>query len=374
MKVTKKILLLCAMSFLFLSNVAKANINCWLYDKLPAQVDVVNLGGISINVGPEIANGTIVFQSTYRSAAVQGLMCTTEPGVTYVIPSLMRNENTPMPLATGVTGTYSGQAYETGVPGLAAVVTKVVGPIPETYTIVNKSGTGDAGQGWTQVISLKIIKTGTVSPGIINGANLPSVYTEAQATAGVSGLPLTTQKLSFAGQLNVVSSSCTTPDVTVNLGKYSVSETFTGIGSASPWVDSSMTLTNCPAFHGYFSSANSSLTEYGSVTLGPGTPTPNSLYLTITPTTSVLDYTNGIFSTISGAGTASGVALQLARGDFRDPESLIFARLASSFSMNVSSTTATDIKIPLAVRYIQRDATVKAGKADGKVTVRIDYR
>lgn len=45
--------------------------------------------------------------------------------------------------------------------------------------------------------------------------------------------------------------SCKTNSLYVSLGSYDLRIVFTSIGSATPWINSSITLSNCPTFVGY---------------------------------------------------------------------------------------------------------------------------
>ncbi|MFZ1871224.1 MAG: hypothetical protein WAU54_00245 [Chania sp.] len=101
------------------------------------------------------------------------------------------------------------------------------------------------------------------------------------SNTGVLNLPpdLTMATITFSGTVNVVSKTCTTPDVNVSLGTYETHHYFRQIGSTTLWVDASITLTDCPRFYGYYGTSNEiTITNAGGQTVQA--PTANTLKLT----------------------------------------------------------------------------------------------
>lgn len=381
-----KLLLPILMGVIIFSQIAKADLPCRLTDDFPPTRDAeavsktMDLGGISLTVGPDTPIGTNVFTARFVANTPRPT-CGSTPYALGTVNVKFGIDSLVLPLSTWGTGEYAGKVYETGVPGLGAVfeIGTIAGDkfVPfETTSSTNNNSTLAMG-----AVVIRIKKTGPVSPGVVLGENFPTLNSFYAETPGYTGLPLRVATINFTGQLNIISASCTTPDTTVNLGSYSVADYFTGIGTSTPWMDSSLTLTNCPAFFGNYPKSNmaGALTvneSSGSLTIvdNMALKAPNTLEVSITPSTSIIDSTKGLFSIKSGSGAASGVGLQLASGNYNETSSLSLINLASYFTQSVSSTTSTNVKIPLAVRYYQTDTTVTPGKADGMVTVDILYK
>jgi type 1 fimbria pilin len=74
----------------------------------------------------------------------------------------------------------------------------------------------------------------------------------------------------------------------------------------------------------------------------------------------------------TGAGSATGVGVQLANGKVSDtsPTFLLFSGVQSFTMVNNNETTLT---IPLVARYIQTADSVTPGKADATATFTLNY-
>lgn len=359
----------------FSSAVAHADVNCRFDSEAMGsggnmgytpENSVVNLGGITISVGADIPVGTVVFSSRQSSIPklTNGVYCDGPFNFVSNIDYL----TTPMPVVS-----WSGptRVFQTGIPGLSVYLStydsKADFPQHLTYVSTISGGTATSRTGY----DLSIIKTGPVSPGIVNGSQLPSLQEVIPSTAGYSGLPLILKTLSFTGIINVLAPSCTTPDVTVVLGKHDASE-FSGVGSTTPWVNSSIAINNCTAaFVGYYNkSAVNSVSGTG--TLSQGTATPNIIKLGLTPVTSIIDSANGVMSLdTSGGNSASGVGIQIGWGSATGNPSLFNFTTGNSFNPPTDGTA--NFIIPLSARYIQTLKTISPGQANGKITFTIDY-
>ncbi|WP_128179013.1 fimbrial protein [[Pantoea] beijingensis] len=216
-----------------------------------------------------------------------------------------------------------------------------------------------------------IIKTGPVTPGVIDGAKLPTLRETIPAKAGYTGLPLTLKTVRFTGNLFIKSSTCVTPDLMVNLGKYDASQ-IPNVGSATPWVDSSLLLKDCPVFHGYYPKAAVNWIR-GSGTLNQGKATPNMLGLSLKPNNGIIDAAQGIMAIDSAGGSAaSGIGIQIATGELNGtPVNFNFSQEKPYDSPSAEGNNA---KLPLVARYIRTERAIKPGKADGKLTFTISYR
>jgi type 1 fimbria pilin len=187
---------------------------------------------------------------------------------------------------------------------------------------------------------------------------------------------ITVTRVQFQGQLTVSAQTCTTPDVSVNLGSFDIPQYFTGQGATTPWVDASITMTNCPTFYGFYNADNSTVMfDYTTGTGLVADSTNNSIGVRLTPATSVIDAANGIMaidSTVSGA--AAGVGIQLGWGESsQTPTPFNFS---AEQTVTLPKDSRSTIRIPLAARYIQtaaNKADVSPGHANGKVVFTINY-
>lgn len=119
--------------------------------------------------------------------------------------------------------------------------------------------------------------------------------------------------------------SCKTNSLYVSLGSYDLRIVFTSIGSATPWINSSITLSNCPTFVGYDDNSHKQTSPAGRSP--SGSPLVNSLLVTLTPSTAVTDTTRGLMKIDQPeADTASGIELQLAYGETSSPTIWSFTR------------------------------------------------
>lgn len=179
--------------------------------------------------------------------------------------------------------------------------------------------------------------------------------------------------IKFQGQLTVSTQTCTTPNVNVNMGSYEKRQYFTAIGATTPWVDASITLTNCPTFYGFYNANNSTLMfDYSTGTGAVATSTSNSIGVRLTPTSNVIDSTNGVMaidSTVPGA--ASGVGIQIGWG--MSNKAPTFFNFAAEQTLTLPKDGSSTIRVPLVARYIQTEANAVPGKANGKAVFLINY-
>jgi major type 1 subunit fimbrin (pilin) len=328
------------------------------------------LGG-NITVGSEIANGTVVYKQTYIPTFGNPTILCTQTGA-FQYQSLF--SSTPL-LTSWNTGTFAGKVYETGVQGLGVAISGYGGIVP--YNIASTAGSTcystssclyvESGTSSFWGFNLNIIKIGPVASGSISGSQLPCI----SQGAGLSGSIVNIARSCFSGTLNVVSKTCTTPDVNVSMGTFEVGQTFKGIGTATPWKDASINLTNCPIFYGTLNDGrNTFYSDNG--TTGVGTFTNNTLGLTLAPNTSIIDATNGIMGLKTGSDSASGIGIQMGYGNAGDASpSLVSFTNAQSYQM--TNNAVTSLRLPLVARYIQTASDVTPGRADATATFTINY-
>ncbi|MDQ9127425.1 fimbrial protein [Serratia fonticola] len=329
------------------------------------------LGG-NITVGSEVANGTVVYRQDYIPTFGDVTIACTQPGA-YQYQSLF--SSTPLSLASWNTGIYAGKVYQTGVQGLGVGVVGA-GNLIVPYNVGSTAGSTCASTSSCIYIesstsfwnfALFIIKIGPVASGSISGSQLPCI----SQSAGQSGSLVTIARSCFSGTLNVVSKTCMTPDVNVSMGTFDISQNFKGIGTATPWKDASINLTDCPIFYGTLKDGrNTFYSDNGTTKVGAFTN--NTLGLTLAPNTSIIDDANGIMGLKTGSISASGIGIQLGYGNVGDASpSLVSFTNAKSYQM--TNNAVTSLRLPLVARYIQTASSVTPGRADATATFTINY-
>lgn len=357
--------------FLLFFRTAYADINCQPWNPFTG---VISLNSSPISVGVDMPVGSILYRAQYRAGGSSGVTC--DAPITQ-LEGWVNYRSTPLPLSSWTGNGLGGKVYETGVPGIGVIITQLNGDIPtyifpimENIFTGNGSITGlSVGHGYT----IWLIKTGPISSGTIYGSNLPTVQAYIPPTAGYTGFPLIIGTLSFTGSLIVINNTCVTPDVNVELGSHDIRE-FTGIGSSTPWVASSIILNSCPPFRGYYGKGNYSLqlTGSGAIT-DSGERTNNLLDVALTPGNAVINSQEGIMavSTLTSDPVASGVGIQLGWGG--PAQAVPFNFGLNKVYIPTFNSSASSYEIPLSARYIQTDGKVLPGRADGKIVFTINY-
>lgn len=147
-----------------------------------------------------------------------------------------------------------------------------------------------------------------------------------------------------SGQVGIeTGGTCTTSDANVTLPPVSRSK-FIGIGSTAARASFDLNLTKCPA----------------------GLASINYLF---TPTTSIIDNSNGVFA-LDKSSTASGVGLQL----LNNQDSPLNFNTKYHFSDYNSSVDNANYKIPLRVGIYQTENNVNPGSISGAVTFTLSYK
>jgi major type 1 subunit fimbrin (pilin) len=367
------------------SHSAWAVINCTPMPGIP-RTDTVTLAPANISAGMDIPDGTVIYEGEWNTISsgtpLMVITCTsTAPSPSQIFYSQMYVgvQNPPLPLSGWIHPQYGNVVYQTGIPGVGVMVGfgATEGNIDTAYSPslqVDANPTGFINYNVRRSISL--IKIGPLQPGSypLNGSNLPTMIIGAQWTSGlpVTGLPKVTNIIPFQGVLNVSSQTCKTTDVNVDMGSYETRQYFTGSGSTTPWVDSSIILTDCPTFHGYYDASNYvTLFEYQGLPKTPASKN-NNLGVRLTPLTPVINSANGIMAIdTTVANAASGIGIQLGWGSASSNPTLFNFDNEQVFQLPKDGTST--IRIPLAARYIQTDTMVTPGKAGGKAMFLINY-
>lgn len=353
--------------------------------------DVVPLVPPIISAGGDMPDGSVIYTARWNNGATTPghrtpnfISCTdTVASRNTPVPFILGVKVAPLPLSSFSSGRFGAGIYTTNIPGIGIAVhggssggsTQSQPVILGNNIFVTKDNmiVNDARIGASVYISL--VKIGPLVPGsyAVTAASFPTMYLYlGGGVPDTVGFPLTTNTIQFEGQITVSSQTCKTPDVNVNLGTYEKSKSFNGVGSASPWTDASITLTDCPTFYGYYTTSNFATAYYGGLELPASTSTSNSVGVRLAPTTSVIDSAAGIMAldaTVPGA--ASGVGIQLGWGMSNGAPTLF--NFAAEQTVTLPKDGSPTVRIPLAARYIQTDANITPGKANGKVTFTINY-
>lgn len=221
-----------------------------------------------------------------------------------------------------------------------------------------------------------LIKTGTISPGILDASKLPeiSLYMNFDSSR------LLYFKMKLSGSLQIVASTCKIPPVLVPMGSHQ-SKTFTKIGSATGWQAFNITLNDCPAFHGIYGKEGSSAPSWlvGQSGTNPsgfgfnGRATSNQLQFRIDSAYPAINGKTGVLRLDPGSANsvppATGIGVQVAD---RLGNALPLATYRDSgLSLNA---TQSSYNIPLRARYLQTSNTVTPGPANASATFTLLYQ
>ncbi|WP_145530326.1 fimbrial protein [Yersinia alsatica] len=355
------------------------------------RTDTVQLSPANISAGADIPVGTVIYQGRWvgSTGGAMYMGCVAPVDSTMWFNNVLMIDSAPLPLSSWTGSPFGGAVYQTNIPGIGIAISfsndagaatqsqpyyqypadresafVIISPQKYTLSLLDRT------------LYVTLIKTGTIAPGnyTLNASSLPKASistTNPLFHPANTGLPVKIFNIQFQGQLNISTRTCTTPDVNVYLGKYEKSQYFTGINSATPWIDSSIKLTNCPVFYGFYNAANSTLmldnnTGQGSVV----TSTNNSIGVRLTPVTEVIDSARGIIGLDSSIpGAASGVGIQIGWGSV----SPSLFDLSQEKSLVLPKDGSTTVNVPLSARYIQTSGTVTPGNANAKVVFLINY-
>jgi type 1 fimbria pilin len=323
------------------------------------------LGG-NLTVGRDVPLGAEIYRQTFSSAANYTIVCSA--GI-YNIETRRDLPTTPLPLSNWAGTPYGGHVYQTGVPGIGVALWYAGTPMPSSQTLLNCGGasancylniTG------TLAFDLSFIKIGDVSPGTIQGSLLPTM-----TQARISTNSLQVQRVNFSGSINIVSRTCSTPDVNVPMGSHQLSE-FSGPNSFTPWKDFSIALNNCPAFNGYYQESGPHWASDGTVS-NLDSRKNNVLRVRLDPTRMPLNASLGILSLNPSAPgdnpAATGVGVQVADSAGTP---LPLATLRAS-GITPRAEEGASYSIPLKARYIQTGNSITAGPANATTTFTLNY-
>ncbi|WP_373994983.1 fimbrial protein [Serratia fonticola] len=323
------------------------------------------LQATNITVGPDTSNGTVIYRQTYNPGSSYNATTRCTPNGQFILERKVTR--TPYPLSTWNGTPYPGKVYNTNIPGIGAAVWNAGTAFPFTVNVCGATTVCIYGTNYF-TFDISLIKIGPITPGTLTGTALPCI----SHYVGTAGSTVPAVSACYSGAINIVSQTCTTPDVSVNLGSYDIKE-FTGVNSTSKWIDSSIKLIDCPVFYGTYPDTGSNTyvywSENGNSNLG--TPKNNTISILLLPSSSVINAANGIMGIDTALpDAASGIGIQIASGT---AASQTLFDLNSRTQKTMFSNQGRNVDIPLVARFIQTSSLVKPGKANGRVTFVINY-
>lgn len=326
--------------------------NCSYTTETPAPLTSVSQLNGSITVGRDVPIGATIYTATFNTAAPGHLSCpagsytatrqyATSPGApsSYIHPTL-------------------GAIYPTSVAGIGYAVWYSGSGLPANNPLTYTTPTVYLG---ATSFDVSFYKIGDVGQGTINGSELAPVELVMRGDSNVR-----VYLGRFIGSLNVVSKTCTTPDVDVDLGEHLVSE-LSGPGTYTKWVDVPLKLQNCPAFLGAFRRDLTNDNGFGTTTT-----TPNQIQYRVDATTTVIDAARSIMALkdADAATSAKGMGIQVAQAI---NESVGFGTSRGS-GLTLTTVDGGTYTVPLRARYMQTGTSVSGGVADGQATVTFVYQ
>lgn len=345
---------------------------CYPGDNAPSRITVPL--GASIYAGNDLPDGTVLYR-VQITGTESSFACKTDSGEPFHVNAMVTVGTEPSGAAFNFAASpFNGSyVYPTNVPGIGVVMIAAGGNTafssdnPSRITQSAASGTYLSSWG---LHTIALIKTGRITSGSsVQGISIPQIKFGVTETPGYTGLPVWTQYVNFSGAINIVTASCETNSFSVDLGSYDLRTTFTGIGSGSPWINSSITLSNCPAFVGYYDNSHKQYSTAGGAP--SGNPIENSLLVTLTPATAVIDPIRGLMEIdASSSNAASGIGIQIGLGETSNP---VLWNFSGTKTVTAPTDGRTTIQIPIAARYLQVDDVVSPGKADGKLMFTVSY-
>lgn len=316
----------------------------------PFQINLPLQG--TITVGADVPDGTEIYTARHNSGSGAFIRCTGGPG-------RVQRENGYI----GVPGEPSGLPgiYKTSIPGVGIAVWYAGNRFPfdpGAYDV----GTAPLRVTFNKQLDFSLYKIGPISAGVLQGSSLPRAR---QSTLGTGGINI--WEAQIVGQLNIVTGTCRVGDVTVSMGRRAQRE-LNAPGAATPWTMFIVPLSGCPAFFGrqpaYFQD-DSGTGEVG------GRRVANRIGLRVDPSTPVLDAAQSIMalSNKDHPDTAKGLGIQVALPDNTPVGYGVFRDSGLTLTTTPNGTYAVRMR----ARYVQTQARVRPGIANGAMVVTLRY-
>jgi type 1 fimbria pilin len=338
------------------------------------QERVIPLQIANITVARDLPLGSRFYRQEFSANLSNRFACTSPSGrVTFEVRS--RWVAGAMRLSSWNTGPLAGKVYESGVPGIGVAFFSGAGFLPLTTgaptTVCPNTSTCHV---QLQEISTILVELVKISDVVGSGVISANSFLPFEAYVYQDGAAYPYLRTTFSASITVVSRTCQTPNVAVNMGVEKVSA-FSPANNATPWKDFSITLNNCPAFTGTYPRGDGSWMLNGNtsgiseVRIKPQQKT--SLQVNLTGTVPPINAGSGILALNSAqpgsASVAKGVGIQLANTSGTPvqigPGTLIPSGAVTQALEGASYT------IPLKARYIKTTGPVGpgSGECDGGV-------
>lgn len=335
----------------------------------------------NITVGRDLPGGTELYRQEY-SANSSGFVRCSSASSPLALSYRGRMLSTPLRLSDWSTGSFGGKVFETRVAGIGVAFMSAGTWLPDTV------GTRVSGCGNTNpcdvtinnigLYALVLVKIGNViGNGVILGSSLPSI----ESFIFQDGVSYPYSRVNFSGAINVVSRTCQTSNVEVDMGIHKVSE-FAQTNSTTSWKDFSINLINCPAFFG-ISPIPGNNTNWTVAINNSNTPShfefarqPNSIQVNLIGTVPPISASQGILA-LNPAGAsfgepATGVGVQVANSAGTPVAIGPGAWIASGITTQAAE--GMNYTIPLKARYIRTTGPVGPGQANATVQFTINYQ
>ena len=363
-----------------------ANVTCRIPDSKPAQFNEYTFNGF-ISAGDELPVGTMLYSA--QVSARYAIECTSPDnsavGTAFDIPNSYEFISIPTRLVPGILDVDGNNVYETNVPGIGVSVTTAYGPpgagfkplsagvkYPDHWQIEENA----------TVYYIRLIKTGPVSPGVVNAINFPQVQRvfdtpTIPADVNISGFPIRHSSTKFNGTIQIVESTCKAEitDMVVDLGSYEVKDFKRQDGYlGTPWKDATIRMKDCQ-LRGYYGSQS----FFGPSADVPGEisqPDPhfrNKIGISVRAMSSVIAGYNSTMALTPSPNNATGVGIQVRR------------RSSDGTLLNVSLDGKELISVPappintqsmdflFIARYVAISDVITPGKANGAVVYTLNY-
>ncbi len=336
-----------------------------------------------VSIDPNAPVGTIFYKVTSTIRGVSNFNCSNSPVTATVAINYDFLSSTTARGYTTLTSYGATPIWKTNIAGVGVMLVPGDGSnLSKRFPQVSSAPTSYNNttfivNSYPLTVSALLVKYGPINPGTqtvtLDSSTIPatgSVVTVTNSTDITlipntpASPPLWISKLNFSNTSNItlVNATCDAPMVPVDMGKHHISE-FTTESSrlVGPWVDASITLTNCPVFYGSGSASldNAVQSNTMKVTITPGNATTSNI---------------GLMPVNAGLQAATNVGIQLGWGTEMNKTLLNFASGKASNTYVLTSSQDTIFKIPLVARYRQINAgTIGGGNANGQMTYVIDY-
>lgn len=360
---------------------AQATVTCTFYNDSSFNTTASLNGSAVLSVTPDIPVGTRLYAARVLADKYPdpfSIECRGQPNEAFV--AILKTK------VLNGSGLGDNITFDSGYPGIGVQFWINGGYITadgqKAANIVNSSIGGSGGvmlgtNVFDREMTIFLVKTGDVQPGVLSATGFPYVQYIWNPGNNASFIPGILSEFHFNGQVSITTPSCKTPEnVDVGLGEYTTTEINNNGGS--PWKDASIRLTGCPRFTGYAGKQGSwHVTQRGnsSISYAAGEApvyAANKLGLTLNGVRGNLDNANGIVDIEHSVGSASGVAVQIARGDSGNNSP---AQLGAETLQNIPMDGVSTITIPLVVRMIKHgESAVKAGRVNTQITYLINYK